>query len=181
MGFVDKLFECLSTKNYLGLPAPKEPPKEEVKPAAVKSDIVEVIQKKTVYAALLRFLTPSLLFPLQFIFVLVNLPEHCFVCRLKLQRRSERTGGGEVLWETALTLTSPGTTAALAASHFCAVFSMEGLWPLTASKHPLFCTYLLLVWWAPRCPGAWPWIIAVDAYIWSNFIGFKLRAFFCFL
>lgn len=137
--------------------------------------------KKTVYAALLRFLTPSLLFPLQFIFVLVNLPEHCFVCRLKLQRRSERTGGGEVLWETALTLTSPGTTAALAASHFCAVFSMEGLWPLTASKHPLFCTYLLLVWWAPRCPGAWPWIIAVDAYIWSNFIGFKLRAFFCFL
>lgn len=68
MGFVDKLFECLSTKNYLGLPAAKEPPKEEVKPAAVKSDIVEVIQK-TLYTALLRFLTPSLLFPLQFIFV----------------------------------------------------------------------------------------------------------------
>lgn len=98
MGFVDKLFECLSTKNYLGLPAAKEPPKEEVKPVAVKSDIVEVIQKKnTVYAALLRFPTPSLLFPLKFIFVLVNLPERCFVCRLKLQRRSERTGGGEVL------------------------------------------------------------------------------------
>lgn len=42
MGFVDKLFECLTTKNYLGIPAVKEPPKEEVKPAAVKSDVVEV-------------------------------------------------------------------------------------------------------------------------------------------
>lgn len=42
MGFVDKLFECLTTKNYLGIPAVKEPPKEEVKPAAVKPDVVEV-------------------------------------------------------------------------------------------------------------------------------------------
>lgn len=42
MGFVDKLFECLTTKNYLGNPPPKEPPKEEVKPTAVKSDVVEV-------------------------------------------------------------------------------------------------------------------------------------------
>uniref|UniRef100_A0A3P8WAD7 RNA binding motif protein 27 n=1 Tax=Cynoglossus semilaevis TaxID=244447 RepID=A0A3P8WAD7_CYNSE len=41
-GFVDKLFECLTTKNYLGIPAAKETPKEEVKPLAVKSDIVEV-------------------------------------------------------------------------------------------------------------------------------------------
>ncbi|XP_008330525.1 RNA-binding protein 27 isoform X3 [Cynoglossus semilaevis] len=40
-GFVDKLFECLTTKNYLGIPAAKETPKEEVKPLAVKSDIVE--------------------------------------------------------------------------------------------------------------------------------------------
>ncbi|XP_042355158.1 RNA-binding protein 27 isoform X1 [Plectropomus leopardus] len=40
-GFVDKLFECLTTKNYLGNPAPKEVPKEEVKPPAVKSDVVE--------------------------------------------------------------------------------------------------------------------------------------------
>ncbi|XP_073335954.1 RNA-binding protein 27 isoform X3 [Pagrus major] len=41
MGFVDKLFECLTTKNYLGIPAAKEAPKEEVKPPAVKSDAVE--------------------------------------------------------------------------------------------------------------------------------------------
>ncbi|XP_041807889.1 RNA-binding protein 27 isoform X1 [Chelmon rostratus] len=41
MGFVDKLFECLTTKNYLGIPAAKETPKEEVKPPAVKSDVVE--------------------------------------------------------------------------------------------------------------------------------------------
>uniref|UniRef100_A0A8C4E567 RNA binding motif protein 27 n=1 Tax=Dicentrarchus labrax TaxID=13489 RepID=A0A8C4E567_DICLA len=41
-GFVDKLFECLTTKNYLGIPAAKEAPKEEVKPPAVKSDVVEV-------------------------------------------------------------------------------------------------------------------------------------------
>ncbi|TMS14528.1 RNA-binding protein 27 [Larimichthys crocea] len=41
MGFVDKLFECLTTKNYLGIPAAKEAPKEEVKPPAVKSDVVE--------------------------------------------------------------------------------------------------------------------------------------------
>ncbi|XP_018547845.1 RNA-binding protein 27 isoform X2 [Lates calcarifer] len=40
-GFVDKLFECLTTKNYLGNPAVKEAPKEEVKPPAVKSDVVE--------------------------------------------------------------------------------------------------------------------------------------------
>ncbi|XP_035521975.1 RNA-binding protein 27 isoform X3 [Morone saxatilis] len=40
-GFVDKLFECLTTKNYLGIPAAKEAPKEEVKPPAVKSDVVE--------------------------------------------------------------------------------------------------------------------------------------------
>ncbi|XP_032388848.1 RNA-binding protein 27 isoform X2 [Etheostoma spectabile] len=40
-GFVDKLFECLTTKNYLGIPAAKEVPKEEVKPPAVKSDVVE--------------------------------------------------------------------------------------------------------------------------------------------
>lgn len=42
MGFVDKLFECLTTKNYLGNPAAKEVPKEEIKPPAVKSDVVEV-------------------------------------------------------------------------------------------------------------------------------------------
>ncbi|XP_026228068.1 RNA-binding protein 27 isoform X2 [Anabas testudineus] len=40
-GFVDKLFECLTTKNYLGNPPAKESPKEEVKPTAVKSDVVE--------------------------------------------------------------------------------------------------------------------------------------------
>lgn len=45
MGFVDKLFECLSTKNYLGPPAVKEAQKEEVKPVALKSDIVEVHEK----------------------------------------------------------------------------------------------------------------------------------------
>ncbi|KAF7206205.1 transcript variant X3 [Nothobranchius furzeri] len=41
MGFVDKLFESLTTKNYLGNPAAKESPKEEVKPSAVKTDVVE--------------------------------------------------------------------------------------------------------------------------------------------
>ncbi|KAK5858810.1 hypothetical protein PBY51_002925 [Eleginops maclovinus] len=40
-GFVDKLFECLTTKNYLGNSVAKEVPKEEVKPPAVKSDVVE--------------------------------------------------------------------------------------------------------------------------------------------
>uniref|UniRef100_A0A3B5A476 RNA binding motif protein 27 n=1 Tax=Stegastes partitus TaxID=144197 RepID=A0A3B5A476_9TELE len=42
VGFVDKLFECLTTKNYLGNPAAKEAPKEEIKPPAAKSDVVEV-------------------------------------------------------------------------------------------------------------------------------------------
>ncbi|XP_028323217.1 RNA-binding protein 27 isoform X2 [Gouania willdenowi] len=41
MGFVDKLFECLTTKNYLGNPVAKETPKEEMKPPAAKSDGVE--------------------------------------------------------------------------------------------------------------------------------------------
>uniref|UniRef100_A0A8C3FYZ8 RNA binding motif protein 27 n=1 Tax=Cyclopterus lumpus TaxID=8103 RepID=A0A8C3FYZ8_CYCLU len=41
-GFVDKLFESLTTKNYLGNPPAKEVPKEEVKPPAVKADGVEV-------------------------------------------------------------------------------------------------------------------------------------------
>ncbi|XP_029957037.1 RNA-binding protein 27 isoform X2 [Salarias fasciatus] len=41
MGFVDKLFECLTTKNYLGNPVAKEAPKEEVKPPPVKPDVVE--------------------------------------------------------------------------------------------------------------------------------------------
>uniref|UniRef100_UPI0037E8D8A1 RNA-binding protein 27 isoform X2 n=1 Tax=Semicossyphus pulcher TaxID=241346 RepID=UPI0037E8D8A1 len=41
VGFVDKLFECLTTKNYLGNPPAKEAPKEEVKPPAVKPDVVE--------------------------------------------------------------------------------------------------------------------------------------------
>lgn len=42
MGFVDKLFDCLTTKNYLGISSEKDIPKEEVKPAVVKSDAVEV-------------------------------------------------------------------------------------------------------------------------------------------
>ncbi|XP_041657613.1 RNA-binding protein 27 isoform X3 [Cheilinus undulatus] len=41
VGFVDKLFECLTTKNYLGNPTVKEAPKEEVKPPVVKLDVVE--------------------------------------------------------------------------------------------------------------------------------------------
>ncbi|CAL1573266.1 unnamed protein product [Knipowitschia caucasica] len=41
VGFVDKLFECLTTKNYLGNP-PKEIPKEEVKPPAVRTEPVEI-------------------------------------------------------------------------------------------------------------------------------------------
>uniref|UniRef100_A0A674NTF7 RNA binding motif protein 27 n=1 Tax=Takifugu rubripes TaxID=31033 RepID=A0A674NTF7_TAKRU len=42
MAFVDKLFECLSTKSYLGIPSDKDVSKEEVKPVVVKSDAVEV-------------------------------------------------------------------------------------------------------------------------------------------
>lgn len=56
MGFVDKLFECLTTKNYLGNPSAKESPKEDVKPAAVKSDVVEVrklVRKSYVWTGLL--------------------------------------------------------------------------------------------------------------------------------
>ncbi|XP_029030597.1 RNA-binding protein 27 isoform X2 [Betta splendens] len=41
IGFVEKLFECLTTKNYLGNPPAKESPKEEVRPIPVKSDVVE--------------------------------------------------------------------------------------------------------------------------------------------
>ncbi|XP_068600617.1 RNA-binding protein 27 [Brachionichthys hirsutus] len=41
MAFVDKLFECLMTKNYLGIPAAVETPKEEVKPPIIKSDVME--------------------------------------------------------------------------------------------------------------------------------------------
>lgn len=41
VGFVDKLFECLTTKNYMGNPSPKEAPKEEVKQPVVKTDVVE--------------------------------------------------------------------------------------------------------------------------------------------
>ncbi|XP_076835877.1 RNA-binding protein 27 isoform X2 [Brachyhypopomus gauderio] len=37
-GFVDKLFECLTTKNYLGNPPAKEGPKEEMRPPAQKPD-----------------------------------------------------------------------------------------------------------------------------------------------
>ncbi|XP_072518154.1 RNA-binding protein 27 [Salminus brasiliensis] len=37
-GFVDKLFQCLSTKNYLGNPPAKEVPKEETKSPAQKPD-----------------------------------------------------------------------------------------------------------------------------------------------
>uniref|UniRef100_A0A3Q2D1R1 RNA binding motif protein 27 n=1 Tax=Cyprinodon variegatus TaxID=28743 RepID=A0A3Q2D1R1_CYPVA len=39
--FVDSLFESLTTKNYLGNPAAKEAPKEEVKPAANKAETPE--------------------------------------------------------------------------------------------------------------------------------------------
>ncbi|XP_060911156.1 RNA-binding protein 27 isoform X1 [Labrus mixtus] len=42
VGFVDKLFECLTTKNYLGNPPAKEPPKEEIKPPlTIKPEVVE--------------------------------------------------------------------------------------------------------------------------------------------
>lgn len=45
-GFVDKLFECLTTKNYLGNPPSKDAPKEEVKQLVVKPDAVEVRNPK---------------------------------------------------------------------------------------------------------------------------------------
>nr|XP_057943868.1 RNA-binding protein 27 isoform X3 [Doryrhamphus excisus] len=41
-GFVDKLFECLTNKNYQGNPVAKEAPKEEVILPAAKSDTAEV-------------------------------------------------------------------------------------------------------------------------------------------
>ncbi|XP_033834198.1 RNA-binding protein 27 [Periophthalmus magnuspinnatus] len=41
VGFVEKLFECLTTKNYLGNPPPKETPKEDVKQPAAKMESVE--------------------------------------------------------------------------------------------------------------------------------------------
>lgn len=52
MGFVDKLFESLSTKNYLGPAAVKEVQKEEVKPVVLKSDIVEVHEKPKLWLCL---------------------------------------------------------------------------------------------------------------------------------
>lgn len=42
MAFVDKLFDCLSSKSYLGITSDKDVSKEEVKPVVVKSDAVEV-------------------------------------------------------------------------------------------------------------------------------------------
>ena len=41
-GFVDKLFECLPTKNYLGNPLAKEVPKEATKLPVLKQEAVEV-------------------------------------------------------------------------------------------------------------------------------------------
>lgn len=55
VGFVDKLFECLTTKIYLGNTAPKEAPKEEVQAPAVKTEGEEgpmvciLIQTRTKY------------------------------------------------------------------------------------------------------------------------------------
>ncbi|XP_066501354.1 RNA-binding protein 27 isoform X3 [Hoplias malabaricus] len=43
-GFVDKLFECLTTKNYLGNPPAKEVPKEETKFPAPKPDEKEEVK-----------------------------------------------------------------------------------------------------------------------------------------
>ncbi|XP_057676444.1 RNA-binding protein 27 isoform X2 [Corythoichthys intestinalis] len=42
VGFVDKLFECLTSKNYQGNPVAKEVPKEVVNLPPLKSDAVEV-------------------------------------------------------------------------------------------------------------------------------------------
>lgn len=41
-GFVDKLFDCLTTKNYLGNPLAKEVPKEDTKLHVLKQEAVEV-------------------------------------------------------------------------------------------------------------------------------------------
>uniref|UniRef100_A0A8C7YZU2 RNA binding motif protein 27 n=1 Tax=Oryzias sinensis TaxID=183150 RepID=A0A8C7YZU2_9TELE len=55
VGFVDKLFECLTTKIYLGNTAPKEAPKEEVQAPAVKTEgeegavVCVLIQTRTKY------------------------------------------------------------------------------------------------------------------------------------
>ena len=126
MGFVDKLFECLTTKNYLGIPTAKEAPKEEVKPPAVKSEAVEVRRIHLLYLVSEYdfFLGKLFIFKVDFVEKLnknkknlwtVTQPPSVFFFspRLRLQRRTEKTGGGEVLWETALTSTSPGTFVAL--------------------------------------------------------------------
>lgn len=43
-GFVDKLFECLTTKNYLGNPPAKEVPKEETRYPGQKSEGKEEVK-----------------------------------------------------------------------------------------------------------------------------------------
>lgn len=46
---MDELFASLTTKNYLVNNPAKETPKEEVKPLAVKPDIVEVSERNQEY------------------------------------------------------------------------------------------------------------------------------------
>lgn len=56
-GFVEKLFECLTTKNYLGNPPVKEIPKEETKAAAPKpAETEEVTFLLSLFFVMLIFL-----------------------------------------------------------------------------------------------------------------------------
>lgn len=48
-GFVEKLFECLTTKNYLGNPLAKEIPKEDTKASAPKPAETEEVMFLLLY------------------------------------------------------------------------------------------------------------------------------------
>lgn len=78
-GFVDKLFECLTTKNYLGNPPPKEVPKEEPKLPVLKQEPVEV---RAFLSVLCRIMSLSLI-------VGIYLANYCF---LKAENLEEDRG-----------------------------------------------------------------------------------------
>lgn len=113
MAFVDKLFECLSSKSYLGITSDKDVSKEEVKPVVVKPDAVEVrvIHRHSVFWQLIIIIQWAFGWKVEHG---VNML-HGFILKylfipwsLKLQWKTEKTGGGKVPRETALTSVTPG-------------------------------------------------------------------------
>lgn len=84
VGFVDKLFECLTSKNYQGNSVAKEAPKEVVNLPPAKSDAVEVRRNQLLCFHFLNI-------PREIIAFFVD------IVRLRLQRRREKTDAGEVL------------------------------------------------------------------------------------